>query len=51
MTLHICINFWAKSAQELIQGRAKIGHGGPLIQIFWLQTGRLQQQTEYIAII
>ena len=32
MTLHICIDFWAKSAQGRIQGRAKIGHGGPLIQ-------------------
>ena len=28
MTLHICIDFWAKSAQGWIQGRAKIGHGG-----------------------
>ena len=28
MTPHICIDFWAKSAQGWIQGRAKIGHGG-----------------------
>ena len=27
MTPHICIDFWAKSAQGWIQGRAKIGHG------------------------
>ena len=33
MTPHICIDFWAKSAQGWIQGRAKIGQGGgPLIQ-------------------
>ena len=28
MTPHICIDFWAKSAQGLIQGGAIIGHGG-----------------------
>ena len=32
MTPHICIDFWAKSAQGWIQGGAKIGHGGPLFQ-------------------
>ena len=32
MTPHICIDFWAKSAQGQIQGGAKIGHGGPLLQ-------------------
>ena len=29
MTPHIRIDFWAKSAQGWIQGRTKIGHGGP----------------------
>ena len=38
--------FSARSAQGLIQGGAKIGHGGPHL----LQTGRLQQQTECIAV-
>ena len=28
MTPHICIDFWAKSAQGWIQGGAIIGHGG-----------------------
>ena len=32
MTPHICIDFWAKSAQGWIHIRAKIGHGGPLLQ-------------------
>ena len=32
MTPHICIDFWAKSAQGWIEGKAKIGHGGPLLQ-------------------
>ena len=32
MTPHICIDFWAKSAEGWIQGRAKIGHRGPLLQ-------------------
>ena len=32
MTPHIYIDFWAKSAQGWIQGGAKIGHGGPLLQ-------------------
>ena len=32
MTARICIDFWAKSAQGWIQGMAKIGHGGPLLQ-------------------
>ena len=32
MTPHICIDSWAKSAQGWIQGGAKIGHGGPLLQ-------------------
>ena len=32
MTPHICIDSWAKSAQGWIQGRAKIGPGGSLLQ-------------------
>ena len=32
MTPHICIDFFVKSVQGWIQGRAKIGHGGPLLQ-------------------
>ena len=28
MTPNICIDFWAKSAQEWIQSGAKVGHGG-----------------------
>ena len=32
LILHICIDFWAKSAQGRIQGGAKIGYGGPLLQ-------------------
>ena len=32
MTLHICIDSWAKSAQGWIQGGAKIGPGGSLLQ-------------------
>ena len=32
MTPHICIAFWSNSAQGWIQGGAKIGHGGPLLQ-------------------
>ena len=32
MTPHICIDSWAKSAQGWIQGGAKIGPGGNLLQ-------------------
>ena len=32
MTLHICIDSWAKSSQGWIQGGAKIGPGGSLLQ-------------------
>ena len=32
MTPHICIDSWAKSAQGWIQGRAKIGPWGFLLQ-------------------
>ena len=41
MTPHICIDFWAKSAQGWIQGEAKIGHRGPLFSknFFFRQEG------------
>ena len=42
--------FSARSAQGRIQGGAKIGHGVPSFNEL-LQTGRLQQQTECIAMI
>ena len=32
-------------------GWGKIGHGGPFLKQLLLQTGRLQQQTELIAMI
>ena len=51
MTLHICIESWAKSAQGWIQGGAKIGQGVPFSKELLLQTGRLQQHTECIAVI
>ena len=50
MTPHICIDFWVKSAQGWIQGGANIGHGPLFSKELLLQTARLQQQTEYIAI-
>ena len=44
--------FSARSVQGRIQGGAKIGHGGvPFFRKLLLQTGRLQQQTECIAVI
>ena len=46
--------FSARSVQERIHGGAKIGHRGggvPFFNELLLQTGRLQQQTECIAII
>ena len=44
--------FSARSPQGRIQGGAKIGHGGvPSFKKLLLQTGRLQQQTECIAMI
>ena len=43
--------FLTRSAQEWIQGGAKIGHGVPFFKELLLQTGRLQQQTECIAVI
>ena len=52
MTLHICIDSWAKSAQGWIQGGAKIvPRGGPFSKELLLQTGRLQQHTDCIAVI
>ena len=47
-----CCCFSARSIQGRIQGGAKIGHGGvPFFKKLLLQTGRLQQQTKYIAMI
>ena len=47
-----CCCFSARSVQGRIQGGAKIGHGGvPFFRKLLLQTGRLQQQTECIAVI
>ena len=51
MTRHICIYSWAKSAQGWIQGGAKIGHGGSLLQRTSSSDRRLQQHTECIAAI
>ena len=48
----ICIDFWANSTKGWIQGA---GHnrsrGVPVSKELLLQTGRLQQQTECIAVI
>ena len=46
-----CCCFSARSAQGRIQGGAKIGHGVPFFKKLLLQTGRLQQQTEFITVI
>ena len=45
--------FWAKSAKGRIQGRAIIGQCGGFLQRISSSElfGRLQQQTEYIAMI
>ena len=43
--------FSARSAQGRIQGGAKMSHGVPFFKKLLLQTGRLQQQTECIALI
>ena len=43
--------FSARSTPGRIQGGAKIGHGVPFFKKLLLQTGRLQQQTECIAMI
>ena len=52
MVPYKCCYFSARSAQGRIQGGAKKGHGGvPFFDKLLLQTGRLQQQTEYIAVI
>ena len=46
MTPHICIDSWAKPAQGWIQGGAKIGPGGSLLQrTSSSDTGRLQLHT------
>ena len=46
-----CCCFSTRSAQGRIQGGAKIGHGVPFFKELLLQRGRLQQQTECIAVI
>ena len=50
MALHMHSEVSTISTQGWIQGDEKIGHGGPLLQNL-LQTERLQQQTECIAMI
>ena len=53
MVPYKCCCFLARSVQGRIQGGAKIGHGGgvPFFNKLLLQTGRLQGQTECIAMI
>ena len=52
MVPYKCCCFSARSPQGRIQGGAKIGHGGvPFFNKLLLQTGRLQRQTECIAMI
>ena len=52
MVPYKCCCFSARSAQGRIQGGAKIGHGGvPFFKKLLLQTGRLQRQTKWIAMI
>ena len=51
MVPYKCGCFSARSVQGRIQGGAKIGHGGPFFNKLLPQTGRLQQQTECIAMI
>ena len=49
---HKCCGFLARSAQGRIQGGAKNrSQGFPFFNELLLQTGRLQQQTECIAMI
>ena len=52
MTPHIGIDFWAKSVQGWIQGRAKLGHGGPLLQrtssLDWKTTARNRMHINYL---
>ena len=43
----LMVSFWS----YLPRGGTKIGHGVPFLKKLLLQTGRLQQQTERIAII
>ena len=51
MVPYKCCCFSARSVQGRIQGGAKIGQGVPFFKELLLQTGRLQQQTECIAMI
>ena len=51
MVPYKCCCFSARPVQGRIQGRAKIGQGVPFFNELRLQTWRLQQQTEYIAMI
>ena len=52
MAPHLWLDFSANPAQGWIQGGVKIGHGGvPFFKKLLLQTGRLQQQTQCIAMI
>ena len=52
MVPYKCCCFSARFVQGRIQGGAKIGHGEvPFFNKLLLQTGRLQQQTECIAMI
>ena len=53
MVPYKCCCFSARSVQGRIQGGAKIGQGGgvPFFKELLLQTGRLQRQTECIAMV
>ena len=52
MAPHMHYGVSARSTQGRIQGGAKIGHGGvPFFKKLLLTTGRLQRQTEWIAMI
>ena len=54
MARHMHEDVLAIFAQGVDPGRGKIGHqggGGPFFKKLLLQTGRLQQQTEFIAMI
>ena len=51
MVPHLCLNFSANSAQGWIKGGAKRSMRGPFSKELLFQIGRLQQQTECIAVI
>ena len=51
MVPYKCCCFWARSAQGRIQGWPKYVTGVPFSKELLFQTGRLQQQTEFIAMI